>query len=79
VDDPKAQDFLRYIDEEFHGLPFCARSCDFPNAEKYVKLLLRKGILSGYAQLVEIEGGIVSQHEYTFYINGKKGEVTTLP
>lgn len=79
VDDPKAQDFLRYIDEEFHGLPFCARSCDFPNAEKYVKLLLRKGVLSGYAQLVEIEGGIVSQHEYTFYINGKKGEVTTLP
>lgn len=79
VDDPKTQDFLAYIDDEFHGLPFCARSCDFPNAEKYVKLLMRKGILSGFAELVERDGGIVTQHEYTFYAIGKRAEVTTLP
>jgi hypothetical protein len=29
--------------------------------------------------LAEVAGGIVSQHEYTFYIDSKKGEVTTLP
>ena len=28
---------------------------------------------------VEAEGGIVSQHEYTFYIDGNRGEITTLP
>ena len=79
VDDPKTQDFLAYIKDEFHGLPFCARSCDFPNAEKYVKVLLRKGVLSSFAQLVEAPGSIVTQHEYTFYAIGKRAEVTTLP
>jgi len=79
IDDPKAEDFLRYIADEFHGLPFCARSCDFPNADKYVKMLLRKGVLSSFAQLVEINGGIVTQHEWTFYIAGKRAEVMTSP
>lgn len=79
VDDPKTQDFLSYIKDEFHGLPFCARSCDFPNAEKYVKILMRKGILSGFAVLVEAPGSIVTQHEHTFYAVGQRAEVTTLP
>lgn len=79
IDDPKAQDFLAYIKDEFHGSPFCARSCDFPNAEKYVKLLMRKGMLYGFAELVEAPGSIVTQHEYTFYAIGKRAEVTTLP
>ena len=79
ISDPKAQEFLAYVKDEFKTFPFCARSCDFKDAEKHVKLIMRHGILSGYAQLVEVDGGIVSQHEYTFYIAGKHGEVTTLP
>lgn len=79
IADPKAQEFFDYVKEEFKTFPFCARSCDFPNAEKYVRTLTRHGILSSYAQLIEAEGGIVSQHEYTFYIDGRHGEVTTLP
>lgn len=79
IADPKAKEFFDYVKDEFKTFPFCARSCDFPNAEKYVKLLIRHGVLSSYAELVEADGGIVSQHEYTFYIDGRHGEVTTLP
>jgi methionyl aminopeptidase len=79
VDDPKAQEFLEYVKGEFSTFAFCARSCDFPDAEKHVRYLLRRGILSGYAQMIEINGGIVSQHEHTFYIAGPRAEVTTLP
>ncbi len=79
IADPKAQEFYEYVKGEFKTFPFCARSCDFPDAEKHVKNLIRHGVLSSYAELVEVNGGIVSQHEYTFYIDGKRGEVTTLP
>lgn len=79
LSDPKAQEFVDYVKEEFKTFPFCARSCDFPDAEKHVKYLIRHGVLSSYAMLAEVAGGIVSQHEYTFYIDTKKGEVTTLP
>lgn len=79
IADAKAQEFFDYVKGEFKTFPFCARSCDFPDAEKYVRTLIRHGVLSSYATLVEADGGIVSQHEYTFYIDGKRGEVTTLP
>ncbi|MDR0887861.1 MAG: type II methionyl aminopeptidase [Candidatus Methanoplasma sp.] len=77
--DPKAQEFLEYVKGEFKTFPFCARSCDFKDAEKYTKLLIRHGVLSSYSLCVEASGGIVSQHEYTFYISGPRAEVTTLP
>ena len=79
IADPKAAEFLEYVKQEFRTFPFCARSCDFPDTEKHVKALVRHGVLSSYAELVEVKGGIVSQHEYTFYIDGARGEVTTLP
>ncbi len=76
---PKADEFLAYAKEEFPDSPFCARSCDYPDAEKWVKLLMRKGILSGFNELVEINGGMVAQFEHTFYIAGNRGEITTGP
>ncbi|MBO5519610.1 MAG: type II methionyl aminopeptidase [Candidatus Methanomethylophilus sp.] len=89
VSDPELKDFIAFIDQEFHGLPFCARSCDrsrgdwqlndSTDPEKCVKKLVRMGILSSFAQLVEVPGAIVTQHEYTFYAIGKRAEVTTLP
>ncbi len=79
LSDPKDQEFFEYVKEEFFQQPFCARSCEFPDAEKRVRSLIRHGVLSCYAELVEVSGGLVSQHEYTFYIDGKHGEITTLP
>ena len=79
IADPKAAEFFEYVKGEFKTFPFCARSCDIPDAEKHVKNLVRHGVLSSYAELVEVKGGIVSQHEYTFYIDGNRGEGTTLP
>ena len=79
LSDPKSQEFLDYVKEEFHQFPFCARSCDFPDAEKHVRNLMRHGVLAGFATLIEAGSGMVSQHEYTFSIDGKRGEVTTLP
>jgi len=79
LEDPKAQEFFEYAKKEFKSFPFCARSCDFPDAEKHVKNLVRHGVLSSYAQMVEVRKGIVSQHEHTFYIAGERAEVTTLP
>ncbi|MDD2626167.1 MAG: type II methionyl aminopeptidase [Candidatus Methanomethylophilus sp.] len=79
VEDPKTKEFLDYAKGEFHALPFCARSCDFPKAELYVKKLLRLGVLSSFSQLIEVNKGTVTQHEYTFYIDGARGEITTAP
>ncbi len=76
---PKADEFLAYAKEEFPDSPFCARSCDFPDAEKWVKLLMRKGILSGFNVLLEVKGSMVAQFEHTFYISGKRAEITTGP
>lgn len=79
IEDPKAVEFLAYAKGEFKSFPFCARSCDFPDAEKHVKYLMRHGVLSGYAQLIEEKGGIVTQHEHTFYVSGSRAEITTFP
>ena len=77
--DPKDQEFLDYVKEEFCGFPFCARNCEFPNAEKHVKKLVRLGLFSSYALLMEIKGGMVAQFEHSFYISGPKAELMTPP
>ena len=79
IEEPKIKEFFDYVKEEFKSFPFCARSCDFPEAEKYVNFLIRRGILSNYSQLIEVKRGIVTQHEYTFYVSGDRAEVTTPP
>lgn len=79
IEDPVTKEFFEYVKGEFKTFPFCARSCDFPNAEKHVRTLIRRGVLSSYAQLIEAKNGIVSQHEYTFYVSGDRAEITTLP
>ena len=79
IEEPKIKEFFDYVKEEFKSFPFCARSCDFPEAEKYVNYLIRRGILSSYAQLIEVKRGIVSQHEHTFYVSGGGAEILTEP
>ena len=73
-EEPALREFYDYIMEEFSTFPFCARSCDWPKAN----LLLRQGIASSYAILMEIKGGCVSQWEHTVYIGGPRGEITTV-
>ena len=62
-----------------HGCStFCARSCDWPKANLLLNKLVRQGIASSYAILMEIKGGCVSQWEHTVYIGGPRGEITTV-
>jgi methionyl aminopeptidase len=75
----EADNFLEYVKKEFPDSPFCARSCDYDHAEKWVRFLMRKGVLSGFNILKEVDKGMVSQFEYTFYIAGKRAEITTSP
>lgn len=75
--EPELQEFFDYIKEEFRTFPFCARSCDDPKATQKLSKLIRHGVVSSYALLVEEKKGCVAQFEHTVYIGGKKGEITT--
>lgn len=77
IQDPQLKEFFDYIKEEFSTFPFCARSCDDPKATQKINALIRHGILSSYATLIEKKKGCVAQFEHTVYIAGKKGEITT--
>ncbi|NLL94204.1 MAG: type II methionyl aminopeptidase [Thermoplasmatales archaeon] len=77
--DPSMTQFMEYVRDEFKGFPFCPRSCDWPDAERRTKYLLRHGVVSSYAILVEAKRGCVAQSEHTVVV-GKDGcEITTLP
>jgi len=78
IADPKLQEFFDYIKEEFATFPFCARSCDYPNATVLMNKLIRHGILSSYAILIEEKKGCVTQFEHTFYVSGKRAEIMTI-
>ncbi len=79
IADPALQEFFDYLKEEFATFPFCARSCDDPKAEQKVKALVRHGILSSYAILIEKKKGCVAQFEHTVHIGEGRGEVLTIP
>lgn len=77
IEDPQLKEFFEYVKEEFKTFPFCARSCDDPKAEVKINKLIRHGLFSSYALLVEEKGGCVTQAEHTVYINNGKAEITT--
>ncbi len=60
---------LERIKKEFRTLPFAAR---WIGELQPLKLLSMEGVLHNYAVLVEVENGLVSQFEHTYYIEGKK-------
>lgn len=78
IADPALQDFFNYLKEEFATFPFCARSCDDPKAEQKVKSLIRHGLVSSYAILIERKKGCVAQFEHTVHIGEGRGEVLTI-
>lgn len=72
---PSLKKFVDEIFKKYRTLPFAKRWLyrDFGkkyNIDLYVNLLKKNNILYEYPILVEKSGGIVSQWETTFYING---------
>lgn len=77
IRNPNAREILEYITEEYNQLPFCSRWLVNKFGTKALislSQLEQNGNLHQYAQLVEINKGIVSQAEDTILIeeNGKK-------
>jgi len=79
VRDPKAAELFKAITSEFGTLPFCERWCTalYPEAPALLHTLVRHGLISSYAILKEVRGGMVSQKEHTIIISSSKCEVTT--
>ena len=78
IADPVLQDFFNYLKEEFATFPFCARSSDDPKAEQKIISLIRHGLVSSYAILIEKKKGCVTQFEHTVHIGEGRGEVLTI-
>jgi methionyl aminopeptidase len=79
---PNAREILEYIAEEYNQLPFCSRwlvKVFGTKALISLSQLEQNGNLHQYAQLVEVNKGIVSQAEDTILIeeNGKKTITTS--
>jgi len=67
------------IKREFGTLPFCERWCTRlnPDASVLLKTLVRHGLISSYAVLREVRGGMVSQAEHTIALLPTGPEITT--
>jgi methionyl aminopeptidase len=78
--DQRAFELFHLINDNFSTLPFCERWCTklMPDAPALLRTLVRHGLISSYAILKEVRGGMVSQTEHTVMIVGNKAEITTL-
>lgn len=69
------------IIRRYQGLPFCTRwladEIGERRAEHTINTLMHEHMLHAYAPLVEVQGGMVSQHERTLVIDADKVIVTT--
>ena len=79
IADPDLKAFFEELCEKTTSFPFCERWFDHPKTSVYMNKLMRHGLITAYAQLVEVKGGCVTQSEHTVYVSGKKAEITTLP
>ncbi len=70
VRDTNCRNIIKYIQEEYNGLPFAARwICKkFKNSVFSLRLLEKEGIIKQYPQLVEESKGLVSQTEKTILV-----------
>ena len=77
--DPKSFELFHAIKKEFNTLPFCERWCTRlnPEAPALLKTLVRHGLISRYAVLKEVRGGMVSQAEHTIALLPTGPEITT--
>jgi len=80
IKDDDLKEFYAYLVTEFKTLPFCDRWCTSFDSKAGAKInkLVRHGLVSSYATLVEMKRGCVTQSEHTVLIRGKKAEILTL-
>ena len=80
IRDNIARNALKMI-RQYKGLPFSvrwiAKELGERRAEYAINKLAIEGMLNIYKPLVEIQGGLVSQHEKTFLIEDDKVRITT--
>ncbi len=76
--DATSKKILNFIQKEFKTLPFSKRDIlkQFPQASFNINLLLKQGIFTEYAQLVEEGKGLVSQAEHTVLVQDKPKVLT---
>ncbi|MEE9223733.1 MAG: type II methionyl aminopeptidase [Thermoplasmata archaeon] len=76
---PRANELLKYIEEEFGTLPFAERWCvDFDKKVRAsIQRLLRKGLITSYPILSDVGKGMVSQAEHTVIVTEDGCKVTT--
>ena len=70
---------IKYIDENFKGLPFAERWVyGFDDkAPAILKKLQRAGLVMAYKQLADIGGGMVAQTEHTMLVTADGARLTT--
>jgi methionyl aminopeptidase len=78
IADIAMKEFYDSLVKEFVSFPFCERWIDHPKASSFLNKLTRHGLLTVYAQLVEMKRGCVTQSEHTVYIDEKNTIITTL-
>jgi len=74
IRDPKLRKFLDFLYDRYKNLPFAYRWLISDknlniNINTAIEILKRNNIIYEYPILIEKTGGIVSQHETTFFIN----------
>jgi methionyl aminopeptidase len=76
---PRANELLKFIEEEFRSLPFAERWCtDFDRkANASIQRLVKKGLVHTYPILSDVGKGMVSQAEHTVIVTEDGCEVTT--
>jgi methionyl aminopeptidase len=75
----RANELLKYVEEEFRTLPFAERWCtDFDKkAQSSIQRLLKKGLITSYPILSDVGKGMVSQAEHTVIVTENGCDVTT--
>jgi len=70
VRDLYARNMIKFINEEYKGLPFAKRWLvqKFPSYNYILRLLEKENVVKQYPQLVEISKGLVSQAETSFTV-----------
>ena len=79
IRDSKSKIFYNKLKNEFKTLPFAQRWFEkrFPNCDSTLRKLAFLGLIRQYPQLVEKDGGIITQKEHTVIITDDGCEVTT--
>jgi len=79
IRDNRSKILFNKMKNEFKTLPFAERWSEklFPNSDLVLRRLSYLGLIRQYPQLIEINGGIITQKEHTVIVTEDGCEVTT--